>query len=193
MDSLGAKSAIAKDGLETFESGVLHLPAEFVEPHWYAAYTRAKHEVRVTQELARRAVEHFLPQYESMRRWKDRKVKLQLPLFPGYVFVRLALQNRLRVLQIPSVVRLVGFSGRPATLPDREIDALRNSVAAKLQAEPHPYLVVGRRVRILRGPLAGAEGILVRRKNGLRVVLSLNLIARSAAVEVDSTDLERIP
>ncbi len=170
-----------------------HLPVEFVEPRWYAAYTCAKHEVRVAQELDRRLVEHFLPQYESLRRWKDRKVKLQLPLFPGYVFVRLALQDRLRVLQIPSLVRLVGFNGRPAILPDQEIEALRNSIAAKLRAEPHPYLTMGRRVRIVRGPLAGSEGILVRRKNSLRVVLSLNLIARSAAVEVDSSDLERIP
>jgi transcription antitermination factor NusG len=178
---------------EALGAAALGLSAEFVEPHWFAAYTCAKHEVRVTQELGRRSVEHFLPQYESVRRWKDRKVKLQLPLFPGYVFVRIALQDRLRVLQIPSVVRLVGFNGRPAVLPDKEIDALRNSVAAQLRAEPHPYLTVGRRVRVARGPLAGVEGILVRRKNSVRVVLTLDLIARSAAVEVDSTDLERIP
>lgn len=168
----------------------LHLAVEFIEPRWYAAYTRANHEVRVTQQLARRSVEHFLPQYESLRRWKDRKVRLQLPLFPGYVFVRLALQDRLRVLQIPSVVRLVGFNGHPAVLPDNEIEALRASVAARLRTEPHPYLAVGRRVRIRRGPLMGVEGILVRRKNTLRVVLSLDLIARSAAVEVDTADIE---
>jgi transcription antitermination factor NusG len=171
----------------------VHLPVEFAEPCWYAAYTCANHEVRVTQQLAQRSVEHFLPRYESVRRWKDRRVTLQLPLFPGYVFVRLALADRLRVLQIPSVVRLVGFNGHPAVLPDKEIEALCASVAARLHMEPHPYLVVGHRVRIMRGPLAGVEGILVRRKNALRVVLSLDLIARSAAVEVDSLDIERVP
>jgi transcription antitermination factor NusG len=168
-------------------------PVEFAEPHWYAAYTRANHEVRVTQQLARRSVEHFLPQYESVRRWKDRRVKLQMPLFPGYVFVRLAVRDRLRVLEIPSVARLVGFNGHPAILPDKEIEALRTAVVAQLRTQPHPYLAVGRRVRITRGPLAGVEGILVRRKSVLRVVLSLDLIARSAAVEVDAADIDRIP
>jgi len=137
-------------------------------------------------------VEHFLPLYESVRIWKDRRVKLQLPLFPGYVFVRLALRDRLRVLQVPSVVRLVGFNGHPAALPDREIEALRASVAMQLRAEPHPYLTVGRRVRIKSGPLAGVEGILTRKKNAFRVVLSLDFILRSAAVEVDISDIERI-
>src|SRR5215470_15040410 len=89
------------------------LPAVFVEEHWYAAYTCASHEKRVAGELGARDVEHFLPLYTSVRRRKDRRVNLELPLFPGYVFVRLALSDRLRVLQIPSVVRLVGFGGLP--------------------------------------------------------------------------------
>lgn len=167
-------------------------PLETVGLHWYAAYTLANHEKRVMQQFTERSVEHFLPLYESVRRWKDRKVKLQLPLFPGYVFVRLALGDRLRVLQIPSVVRLVGFNGHPVALPDREIEALRTSVAMQLRAEPHPYLTVGHRVRIKSGPLAGVEGILLRKKNAFRVVLSLDFILRSAAVEVDVSDIERI-
>ncbi len=133
-----------------------------------------------------------LPQYASVRRWKDRRVRLELPLFPGYVFVRLALRERLRVLETPSVVRLVGFNGRPAALPDKEIEALQACAAAQINTEPHAYLTAGRRVRIKRGPLAELEGVLVRRKNGLRVVVSLDLIARSAAVEVDTADIERI-
>lgn len=169
-----------------------HLAPEFCEPRWYAAYTCAQHEKRVAEQFTQRAVENFLPQYGSVRRWKDRRVKLELPLFPGYVFVRLALRERLRVLETPSVVRLVGFNGRPAALPDKEIEALRACVAAQLHAEPHSYLTVGRRVRIKSGPLAELEGVLVRRKNGLRVVVSLDLIARSAAVEVDAEDIERI-
>src|SRR5215470_4543476 len=87
------------------------LPSVFAERHWYAAYTCANHEKRIAAELQARTVEHFSPLYSSVRRWKDRRVNLELPLFPGYVFVRLALSDRLRVLQIPSVVRLVGFNG----------------------------------------------------------------------------------
>src|SRR6266849_7775753 len=133
------------------------MPAEFYEPHWYAAYTCAKHEKRVAEQFTERALENFLPQYESVRRWKDRRMKLQLPLFPGYLFVRLALPDRLKALQVPGVARLVGFNGQPAVLPDREIQALRTSLAVQVRAEPLPYLTVGRRVRIERGPLAGVE------------------------------------
>ncbi len=167
-------------------------PAEYADPHWYAAYTCANHEKRVAEQLVQREVEHFLPTFEAVRRWKDRRVRLQVPLFSGYVFVRLALQDRLRVLRVPSIVRLVGFNGQPVPLPDTEIEALRFGLAARLHATPHPYLTVGRRVRIRCGPLEGVEGILIRKKNALRVVLSIDLIMRSASVEVDASDLERI-
>lgn len=169
------------------------LQAELYEPRWYAAYTCAQHEKRVAEQFTQRALESFLPQYESVRQWKDRKVKLKLPLFPGYVFVRLALRDRLRVLETPSVVRLVGFNGHPVALPDKEMEGLQVCVATQMATEPHAYLTVGRRVRIKSGPLEGLEGVLVRKKNGLRVVLSLGLIARSAAVEVDARDIERVP
>ena len=165
-------------------------PATYFEPRWYAAYTRANHEKRVTEQLAQRAVEHFLPLYESMRRWKDRRVRLHLPLFPGYVFVRLALRDRLQVLEIPSVVRLVGFNGHPTPLPETEIGAIRNLLAQGHCAEPHPFMRVGRRVRVVSGPLEGLEGIIVRKKNRSRFVLSLDLIQRSIAVEVDLGDVE---
>src|SRR5258707_12109730 len=91
------------------------------QPQWYALYTRANHEKRVAAELMQRSVENFLPLYSSVRRWKDRRVTLDLPLFPGYVFVRMALRDRLRVVQIPSVGRLVGFGGSPAGLPGTEM------------------------------------------------------------------------
>ena len=165
------------------------LPDSLAEPHWYAAYTRAQHEKSVAAELGMREVEHFLPLYSSMRRWKDRRVQLQLPLFPGYVFVRLALRERLRVLQIPSVVRLVGFSGQPTALPDTEMEIMRSGLSQSLRAEPHPFLTVGRRVRITGGPFAGLEGVLRRKKSGMRVVVSLGLIQRSVAVDVDVADL----
>jgi transcription antitermination factor NusG len=169
-----------------------HPWADYFEARWYAAYTCANHEKRVAEQLARRCVEHFLPLYESVRRWKDRRVRLQLPLFPGYVFVCLPIKNRLQVLEVANVVRLVGFGGQPTAVPDDEIEALRNGLARQLRAEPYPYLTVGRRARIVRGPFAGTEGILVRKKGVLRVVLSIDLIMRSVAVEVDSTDIEAV-
>ncbi len=168
------------------------LPAGYLEPRWYAAYTCARHEKRVAEQLARRSVELFLPLYETVHRWKNGRARLQLPLFPSYVFVRIALKDRLRVLEIPSVVRLVGFNGLPTALPDDEMEALRNALVRRLRAEPHPYLTAGRRVRINSGPFVGLEGILVRRKGNLRVVLSLDLIMRSVVVDIDSADLEPI-
>ena len=165
------------------------LPASFAEPHWYASYTSARHEKRVAAELQARHVEHFLPLYSSARRWKDRRVTLDLPLFPGYVFVRIALRDRLRVLTIPSVARLVGFDGLPAALPDTEIETLRSGLSERRRATPHPFLTVGRPVRIVAGPFAGLQGFLQRRKSALRVVVSLHLIQQSVAVEVDEADL----
>lgn len=169
---------------------LLDLPSGCWEPLWYAAYTSANHEKRVAQQLAQRSVEHFLPLYRVVRRWKDRRVHQQRPLFPGYVFVRLALHDRLQVLQVPGVAKLVGFSGSPAALPQDEIEALRASLLNRVRAEPHPYLTVGRRVRVKSGSLAGMEGILVRKKNRDRLVISLDLIMRSVAVEVDGLGLE---
>ncbi len=163
------------------------------EEQWYVTYTCANHEKRVAAELAARSVEYFLPLYRSVRRWKDRRVALDLPLFPGYVFVRFALRDRLRVLQIPSVVRLVGFNGQPATLPDEEMEILRSGLTRQLGAEPHAYLRVGCRVRITNGPLAGLEGILKRKKNNLRVVVSLERIQRSIIVDVDGSDVQPVP
>src|SRR5713226_1087257 len=169
--------------------GAVALPTSLLEVRWYAAYTCAKHEKRVAAELEAREVEHFLPLYSSARRWKDRRVTLELPLFPGYVFVRLALCDRLRVLQIPSVVRLVGFNGLPTALPDEELEILRCGLCQSLRAEPHPFLTVGRRVRITGGPFAGLEGVLKRKKSNLRVIVSLELIQRSVAVDVDIADV----
>lgn len=164
----------------------------FVEPHWYAAYTCANHEKRVAAELQARAVEQFLPLYRSVRRWKDRRVSLELPLFPGYVFVRLALIDRLRVLQIPSLVRLVGFNGQPTALPDADMQILRSGLCQSLHAEPHPFLTIGRRVYITGGPFEGLEGILRRKKSLLRVIVSLELIQRSVAVDVDAADVRSV-
>jgi transcription antitermination factor NusG len=159
-------------------------------PKWYAVYTFANHEKRVKEQLDRRLVESFLPLYDSVRRWKDRRVRLQLPLFPSYVFVRLALRERWPVLQLPGVARLVGFNGSPAALPESEVEALQRIAPTGLHVQPHRYLSAGRRVRVKAGPLAGIEGVLVRKKNGDRFVVSVDLIMRSVALEVDALDLE---
>jgi transcription antitermination factor NusG len=166
------------------------LVAPKIAPCWYALYTRANHERRVALELADRGVDHFLPCYESVRRWKDRRKLLRLPLFPGYVFVRIHLNDRLRALQVAGAVRLVGFNGTPAALPDDEILALREILGSGSKAAPFPYKSIGRRFRILRGAFAGLEGKLVRRRNRWRVVLSIDLIQRSVLVDMDASDLE---
>jgi transcription antitermination factor NusG len=167
-------------------------PEPALQAHWYAAYTRANHERRVAQELAERSVEHFLPQYQSRRKWKDREVELSLPLFPGYVFVRMALEKKLRVLQVPGVACLVSFAGKPAVVPAEEFGRIQELLSRKVVAAPHPYLNVGRRARVLDGPFAGLEGIVVRRNKRSRLVISLDLIARSIAVELGEANLEPV-
>lgn len=162
------------------------------EPQWFALYTCANQERRVAAQLEARGVEHFLPLYRSRRNWKDRRVSLDLPLFPGYVFARFEWPERVRVLQARGVVRLVGSNGQPSPLTEVDIVALRAGVRAASRVEPHLYLTAGTRVRILQGPLTGMTGILVRNKNSYRIVLSVDLIARSVAVEVDEADIERI-
>lgn len=168
------------------------VPAEDFVPHWYVAQTYAQHEKQVSRQLGQRAIENFLPVYERVSQWKDRRVRLQVPLFAGYVFVRLAVSKRLRVLEVPGVARLVGFGGLPAALPDDQLESIRSSLTFKLRAEPCAYLSIGQRVRIDRGPLQGIEGILLRRKNCVRLILSVALIQRSIAVEVNAADVSSL-
>jgi transcription antitermination factor NusG len=185
-----ASSAVTMADSELVTScGAIALPASSPERHWYAAYTCANQEKRVAAELGAREVEHFLPLYSSMRRWKDRRVQLELPLFPGYVFVRMALRDRLLLLQIPRVVQLVSFNGHPAPLAEEDIRAIQSCLAGGCRVEPHPFLQAGRRARVLNGPLQGLEGIILRRKKKTRFVLSFELIARSVAVEIDESEL----
>ena len=159
---------------------------------WYAAYTRSRHEKVVAETLEKRAVEHFLPLYETVRQWKNGRFKVQLPLFPGYLFVRIALSDRLRVLQVPGVVRLVGFNGVPAPLPQAEVEIIRSALRRGIEAEPHPYLKVGQRVRITSGPMEGLQGILLRRRGRPRVVVSVDLIMRSVALDIDAAQVEPV-
>jgi len=178
---------IARDGFFAGSELEAHL-----QPRWYAAYTRANHERLVVTQLAERGVENFLPQYESVRKWKDRKVRLQMPLFPGYVFVHLAFQNRLKVLQVPGVSCLVGFGGKAVAVPEEEFARIRGLLQQGLRAEPHPFLTVGRRVWVRNGPLAGTQGILLRRKGNFRLVISIELIQRAVVVDVHAADVEAL-
>lgn len=166
--------------------------SSYLEPRWYAAHTRSRHEKSVSEQLHHRRVETFLPSYEMVRHWKNGDHRITLPLFPGYTFVRIALKDRLQVLKTPGLVRLVGFNGIPVPLADHELDTLQNALLQGMRAEPHPYLSVGRRVRITAGPLTGREGLLVRKRNSRRVVLSIDLIQRSILVQIDAEVLEPI-
>jgi transcription antitermination factor NusG len=163
-----------------------------LQQNWYAAYTRANHERAVTAQLAERGIESFLPQYESVRKWKDRTVCLHLPLFPGYVFVRFAIPDRLRVQQTRGLVHLLSFGGSPTPIPETEVQSIREILSHGVRTLPHPFLRAGRRIRIKSGPLRGLDGILVRRKNRLRLVVSVELILKSMSVEVDEADLEAL-
>jgi transcription antitermination factor NusG len=165
---------------------------EVDEPSWYALYTCARHEKQVALQLAGRNVEHFLPLYSSTRSWKDRRVQLQMPLFPGYVFVRIPIRQRLSALQVLGAVSFVTANGHPVTVADEEIAEIWRAVNSTAKVEPYPYLKVGQRVRVCSGPLVGLEGILTRKKSFLRVVISLELIQRAIAVEVDAAEIEPI-
>lgn len=161
-------------------------------PSWFAAYTATHHEKCVLDQLTERRVESFLPVYKTHRRWKKRPpITLDLPLFPNYVFVRISRQERTAVLGTPGVFSIVGSGQKAWELPEREIEALRNGLHDR-KAEPHEYLVVGERARVTSGVLAGLEGVVVRKKNDLHIVLTLDQIMRSVAIEVDASELEPI-
>ena len=164
--------------------------SEYWSPRWYASYTSPRHEKHVARQLESQGVQCFLPLYSSSRRWKDRRKVLELPLFPGYVFVQIALKDRLRVLRVPGIVHLVSFAGLPHALPDEEIAGLRDGLMRSGRFEPHPFLRKGCRVRVRSGPMSGTQGILVRRKDQCRIVVSIDLIQRSVAAEVDECDVE---
>lgn len=159
---------------------------------WWALYTRHQHEKVVAEMLEAKGIEVFLPLYESIRRWKDRSKMLALPLFPCYVFVRGAVDRRLQVVSTPGVHMILTRGERLATIPESEIDAIRRTLEGSYRVEPHPFLKVGERVRVIRGSLEGVEGILVRKKSLFRLILSVNMLAQSVAVEIAACDVEPI-
>jgi transcription antitermination factor NusG len=166
------------------------IPGRFTNPQWYAAHTRSRHEKRVAEQLAQKDVKFFLPLYQAEHRWKDRLARVDLPLFPGYLFVQIPLRERLRVLEVPGVVRLVSSRGEPVPLDESEINILQQGLSQKIKAEPHPYLKIGQRVRVKSGVFTGLEGILERKKDSYRIIISVDLIMRSIAVEISVADVD---
>lgn len=163
-----------------------------VPAEWYAVQTRPRHEKRVAEEARARDFEEFLPIHRCRNRWKNGvTADVELPLFPCYLFVKVPLRERLRLLQLPGVIGLAVNSTHPTALAQADMEALR-ALSVICHAEPHPFLKAGDRVRIVAGPLTDMEGILVRRKQELRVVLSLDFILRSVAVEVSEFDIEPV-
>ncbi len=159
---------------------------------WHALYTRHQHEKVVAQALMGKGFDVFLPQYKTLRKWKDRKKEISLPLFPNYVFIQGGLDRLLQIVTTPGIHSLVSWGGRPAEIPLKDIEAVRRLVESALPIQPHPFLKCGDLVRIKSGPLEGIEGILVRKTRGVRLVLSVDMLSRSAAVEVDVNTVERI-
>ncbi len=159
-------------------------------PRWFAAYTTPRHEKAVVRQMQARHVESFLPLYSCVRRRVNGcKVKVEQPLFPSYVFVHIARRDSVRVLQVPGVLSLVSAGRQPAPLPTDEIESLRAGLPRRC-FEPHAYLVAGEKVRITSGSFAGMVGVLLRKKNQFRVVLTLELIRQSVAVEIDIDEIE---
>jgi len=156
---------------------------------WCAIYTRHQHEKSVSETLEAKGFEVFLPLYESTRRWKDRQKVLSLPLFPCYVFVRGAIERRLPVLTTPGVHMIISHGEKVATVPEAEIEAIRRTLEGHFKVEPHPFLRCGERVRVVRGSLSGVEGVLTRKKNLFRLVISVEMLAQSVAVEIDAIDV----
>jgi transcription antitermination factor NusG len=159
---------------------------------WFAVHTRHQHEGMVARYLASKGIEVFLPQYTAVRQWSDRIKKLSLPLFPCYLFLRAGSDHGHSARSTPGVLGLVGFAGVPAVISHTEIEAIRRTIARGAEIEPYPFLKFGDWVRVKSGPLEGIEGILVRNKSHYRLVLSVELVQKSAAVEVDAWMVERV-
>ena len=160
---------------------------------WYALYTRHQHEKIAARILEYKDFEVFLPVYQVRRRWQDRIKEISVPLFPGYLFVREGQERWLQILTAIGVSSIVSCGERPAVIPHSEVEGVRRLVESSLKVEPHPFLKTGDWVRVKYGPIAGVEGILLRKKNIARLILSVEILGKSAAVEVDATNIERLP
>ena len=159
---------------------------------WYAVYTVVRHEKTAASALKKKQIETFLPLREVISQWKDRKKRVSLPLFPGYLFVNTTLDYRLNILTTPGIVRILGTSGTPAPIPDDQIESIRKLLDSKVPFDPHPYLREGKMVIVTHGPLQGIIGRIVERRGSNKLILSVDLIKRAISVEVDVEIVEII-
>ena len=163
-------------------------------PKWYALYTRSRFEKKMLGELTDRNIEVFLPMREVLSRWKDRKKRVWLPLFPGYIFVNHinTPENRYKILNIPGAVRFVGHEGHAEPVPEEQIQSVRKFLESKISMDPYPYLKKGSRVEIIAGPLKGIQGILIKKRGRFRFVLQVDLIRQAVSVEIDASDVRAL-
>ncbi len=161
-------------------------------PSWYALYTKHQHEKTVARNLTSKGFEIFLPLYATIRNWKDRVKLVNLPLFPCYVFLKGNLERRLDIVSTPGVHALVSNAGQPAAIPAAELEGIRQAVGSGARVEPHPFLKCGDWVTVKCGPLAGIQGVMVRKKSVCRLVLCVEMLGTAAAVEVDAVSIERL-
>lgn len=164
-------------------------PGQITSLHWYALRTRSRHEKLVRDQLAQQGIEPLLPTVKRLSQWKDRKKEVEVPLFSGYCFVRFTSDQKLPVLKTVGVVDIVGGGQRPEPIPDEEITAIQTLIASVLPYDPHPYLQEGMKVEVIRGPLQGLQGILLRKEKRHRLILGVRLIQQAAAVEIDTADV----
>jgi transcription antitermination factor NusG len=159
---------------------------------WYALYTKHQHEKSAARTLINKGFETLLPLYSAKHQWKDRVQKVDLPLFPCYVFVRTGLDRRVDILKTPGVFWFVGNGEYASAIPSREIEAVRRITLSAARFEPYSFLKTGDRVRVIAGPLIGLEGLLVRMKSRCRIVLSVQLLKQAVAVEVDMAEIQPV-
>lgn len=168
---------------------------DMLNPEWYAVHVRSRHEFQVHDRFSQKGIETFLPTFEKLRKWKDRKKMIAFPLFPGYVFVHTTREsnNLLSVLKVKGVVRMLcTIPGRPDPIPDEQINSLKTLVDNKEELDPYPYLTEGQRVRIINGPLIGVEGILDEKLDKHVLVLSVDVLRQGVALTINASDVEKI-
>ena len=165
--------------------------ANETQQRWFAVHTKHQHERTVATLLAGKGFEVFYPTYSAVHRWKDRRKAVELPLFPGYLFFAEGFERRLQILSTPGVFNILSFGSEPAEIPAQEIEAIRRMVQSSMRVEPHPCIAIGESVTVISGPLAGVSGILQRKKGFYHLIVSVELLGRSAAVEIDAAAVER--
>ncbi|MGA6826592.1 UpxY family transcription antiterminator [Nitrospira sp. NS4] len=165
------------------------MPDPAIQSHWYALRTKSRHEKLVRDQLEKQGIEPLLPTVKRLSQWKDRRKEIAVPLFSGYCFVRFSPRDRLPVQKVSGVVEIVGSGRHPEPIPDAEIEALKTLMTSVLPYDPHPYLHEGMQVEVVRGPLQGVRGLLLRKEKRHRLVIGVRLIQQAAVVEIDVADV----